>query len=1147
MTRVGREVHFIAEELVMTVLQIIVAVLVIACGLALPAGAAEAPPLLAEKPSATDVRLVSAAGAADIYVDAGDFAVARIAAGLLADDVERVTGQHPKVVNDAVALGKEAVLIGTLGKSPLIDRLATSGKLDASAVRGKWETFVIAVVENPMPGVDRALVIAGSDRRGTAYGALEISEQIGVSPWYWWADVTPTHRDTLAVAAAAHVVGPPSVKYRGIFINDEDWGLTPWAAKNLDKSLGNVGPKTYEKVFELLLRLKANYLWPAMHPVSTEFGQIDENIKLADEWGIVMGASHAEPMNRNNVHWNAENRGPWRYDTNKSAVDAYWEEWAKKRGPYEAVWSVGMRGIHDSGMQGPRDIGEQVQILQNAIAGQRKLLGQHVGPPADVPQAFMPYKEALAQYQAGLKLPEDVTLVWCDDNYGFIRQLSTPAEQTRGGGAGVYYHISYLGVPKPYLWINSTPPALIWAEMSKAVAYGADRIWVVNVGDIKPGEIGIEFWTKLAWKTDRYGPDAQRTFLREWAGRDFPEAGADEVAAVLDDYYRLAFQRKPELMDGGIFSVVNYGEAEDRLAAYRSLLARTEALAAKVPPAKQDAFFETVLYPMRVAALVNEEYLAADLSRLAARQGRPAANDLARAAADAAVRLPVETDAYNHAVAGGKWDGMMTLGGMARTGEYSGWGQEWFMRQPAGDKITPAAETHLGVAVDGRATPLIDGKAQAAVATGHSVELPVDQAKPVGPWRRGRDGGTSFLSVPNGGGDALEPGRSTPLNFVVDVPTAGAYALLLRVNCDTDNDDSWFVRIDDGPVVTVNDLGNTRGWAWRRATAAAPLSAGRHRVSIANREDGGRLAAARLTTDADATLKDPTGGTEDAGAADELAPFSRGLHLTRGFDVFNPAVTPFAFTAKADRPWIALDKAAGTTDANDPRAGRVGVSVDWAQVPASAGTDLTGTVTVTAAGTTAVVKVAASSRPTGGSDFVESDGVVSMEAEHFTKSTPGKDGATWTAVPGLGRTGEAAMTVLPFTAPGATATADMPSLSYDVNLANGGDVTVLAYCLPTYPINVERGLRYAVAFDDQPPTVVDFAEGGGRSGEGTAEMLKRTARNVAVVHTTHTVPAGRHTLRLWMVDPGVIVDKLVIDAGGLKPSELGPPETRAAQ
>ena len=289
------------------------------------------------------VKLVLGNAAADIYVDAKDTKLTNIAAGLLADDVERVTGKKPRVLNDATQLGSDAVIVGSIGHSEVIDKLIAENKIDVADVRGKWETYKLQVVANPLPNVASALVIVGSDRRGSAYGVFTLSNEIGVSPWYWWAEVTPRHQDSLVVKPATIKDGPPSVKYRGIFINDEDWGLEPWAAKTFEPEQGNIGPKTYAKVFEMLLRLKANYIWPAMHPVSTEFGKIDRNITEADEWGIVMGASHPEAMNRNNVDWPKLNLGEWRYDTNRANVLAYWEEWAKKRGPYEAIWTVGMR------------------------------------------------------------------------------------------------------------------------------------------------------------------------------------------------------------------------------------------------------------------------------------------------------------------------------------------------------------------------------------------------------------------------------------------------------------------------------------------------------------------------------------------------------------------------------------------------------------------------------------------------------------------------------------------------------------------------------------------------------------------------------------------------------------------------------------
>ena len=1048
-----------------------------------------------------------------------------------------------RVKHDPAALGRRAVIVGTLGHSPLVDRLAANGKLDISAIKGKWESFVLQTVANPLPNVASALVIAGSDRRGTAYGALELSEQVGVGPWVWWADVAPTHRDALSLKAGTFVVGPPSVKYRGIFINDEDWGLQPWAAKTFDPKFGNIGPKTYEKLFELLLRLKANYLWPAMHPVSTEFGTVDENSKLADRWGIVMGASHAEPMNRNNVHWNGENRGEWRYDTNKARIDQYWEEWAKKRGLYEAVWSVGMRGIHDSGMIGPRDIHERVAILQNAIAGQRSLLAKYVNPDVTkVPQAFMPYKEALAQYQAGLKLPADITLVWCDDNYGFIRQLGTPAEQKRSGGSGVYYHVSYLGRPKPYLWIDTTPPALIWQQMTTAAEFGADRVWVLNVGDLKGCELGMEFWTKLAWKTDRWGPDAQKQFLREWAARDFGEPFAADIAALMGEFYQLGFQRKPELMETDAFSATSYSEARDRLAAYRKLLDRADKASEQLPAEKRDGFYELVLYPVQVAAKTNEAFLAADLSRLAASQLRPAANQYADEAKAAHAAIERDTDHYNNSLVGGKWRDVMTLTGMKATGEYARWGPEWFIQWPAGETVAPSNRRNLGIAIDGRATPLIAG-----VDPADAYEADLDWSPAEGrvppPWRAVGEGESRAVVVPNGPGNTLDPRRATPLKFNFTVKRPGAYHLFAKLAVPTQDDDSFFVRLDGGPWATWNDIAPTDALAWREQGTHA-LSAGRHTLEIANREDGAGLGRVRLTPRpaADRPADSPYGAPSDQLPTFADTPGRRSV----GLRLFHADGTPVeGATVKADAPWVKV------ADVR-PSAKSVGnerpydVSVDWRQAPKGYG-PLTATLAVAADGETQSLKVRAVRVPTDGS-FAQIDGAVSIEAEHFNRSAKGGP-AGWVVIPGLGRTGPGAVTVRPATVPSLTTPeairAAAPSLSYDVNLSAAGEVAVRAYCLPTHPLTADRRLRFAVSFDDQPPAVVDFAESGGRSGEGTAEWLKRTTRNIAVVETKHRLAApGRHTLHLWMADPGVVVDKLVIDAGGALPSALGPPETR---
>jgi hypothetical protein len=656
---------------------------------ATPVPARGAELMIAHRNSAGAVKLVLGSTMADIYVDARDARVANIAADLLSQDVERVTGRKPRVLNDPAKLRADAVIVGTIGSSTLIDMLIASNKVHVADIKGQWETYKLQVVDKPLPNVTRALVILGSDRRGTAYGVFALSEAIGVSPWYWWADVTPMHQDALVIQSAAIKDGPPSVKYRGIFINDEDWGLQPWAAKTFEPDFKNIGPKTYAKIFELMLRLKLNYIWPAMHNCTIEFGKIDANIRMADEWGIVAGASHPEGMNRNNVDWPKLKMGEWRFDTNSNNIIAFWEEWVRKRGPFEAVWTIGMRGVHDSPMlPANADIATKVRLLEAALDAQRDLLKKYVNPDIEkVAQVFCPYKEALEQYRAGLKVPEDVILCWTEDNYGYIRQLSDPTEQKRKGGSGVYYHISYLGSPYSYVWINTTPPALIWEEMTKAYAYGADKLWALNVGDIKPGEVGIQFWAKLGWNINSYKRENLPAFLIDWATAIFGKEKAASIAAILDQYYRLGFARKPESLhrNPAAFSAANYHEAEQRLAEYRKLMADADEMAAKLPEGRRDAYFELVSYPVRMAALTNEAFIGANLSRFYAGQQNALANTYAVRVEEAVAQIETETAYYNNKLAGGKWRNIMTARGVNADG---GYGFRW----PQGTKLAGWSE-----------------------------------------------------------------------------------------------------------------------------------------------------------------------------------------------------------------------------------------------------------------------------------------------------------------------------------------------------------------------------------------------------------------------------------------------------------------------
>ncbi|MGC3989038.1 MAG: glycosyl hydrolase 115 family protein [Chthoniobacteraceae bacterium] len=579
--------------------------LVLSCSilLSLLAGVgADAFTLTDQVKTASDFPLVVQGRAAQVVVDAADAQVVQVAAGLFAGDVERVSGVKP-VVGKAVSAKTPVIIAGTLGKSVLVDQLAAAGKLkDLAKLKGGWETTLWQIVEQPFPGVAQALVIVGSDRRGTAYGLMDLSAKIGVSPWCWWADVPAQPHSALVIQVPAPETDAPAVKYRGIFINDEDWGLNQWAAKTFDPEFKNIGPKTYDKVFELMLRLRLNYIWPAMHACSAEFGSQPENIALADKYGIVAGASHCEAMLFNNVHWDKATQGPWNYRTNREAIHSTWENNVKSRSTEEAVWTLGIRGIHDAPMETPpKDTAGKLELLTTILRDQRALLDQYVtkqyGPVA---QCFVPYKEVLPVYDAGLQVPDDVTIVWVDDNFGYLRRLGAPADRKRSGGAGVYWHISYFGSPHSYTWINTTPPALMWEELYKAWENDARRLWVLNVGDIKPMEIGIDYYAKLAWNPEAAGPDSQPRFLREFAAAHFGEKLAQPIAELLGEFYRLGTIRKPELMERAWALALPEPVAAQLQGDYSRLLQTEQKIAAAIPAESRDAYFEMVGFPARV-------------------------------------------------------------------------------------------------------------------------------------------------------------------------------------------------------------------------------------------------------------------------------------------------------------------------------------------------------------------------------------------------------------------------------------------------------------------------------------------------------------------------------------------------------------------
>ena len=621
--------------------------------------------------------LASPRQTAAILSDASDAAVVKRAAELFAADVEAVTGRRPQVTSATGETGP-AVIVGTVGGSALIRRLSEAGKIDTAPLEGAWERYLIQTVANPLPGIRKALVIAGSDRRGAAYGLFTLSELIGVSPWYWWADVPVKKHAALHVDAPPTYSQTPSVRYRGIFLNDEDWGLTPWASQTFEPERGNIGPRTYAKVCELLLRLKANYLAPAMHPVSTSFNQIPENKLVADTFAIVMGSTHCEPLLLNTAsEWDTQTMGPWNYDKDKEGINRVLTQRVRENSPYENVYTLALRGLHDGAMSTTLPMHEKVRMLQQALLDQRQILAENIDRPVEtVPQAFTPYKEVLEIYSNGLELPDDVTIVWPDDNYGYMKRLSGVREQRRTGRSGVYYHVSYLGVPHSYLWFSTTPPSLMYEELRKAYDTTADRLWLLNCGDLKGSEMQVSLFLDMAWDIGRFTADNVVTYPARWLAGIFGEAYYDRLEAMTREHLRLAFPRKPEYMGWGYhwnrfdhnceqltdtdFSFTNYDEAPRRLEAYRKLGARAEALLHEIGDEARPAFYQLVYYPLRGAELMNRMTLGGQRNRWYARQGRAATNAVRDEVQRCYDSLQVITRGYN-SLLGGKWNHMMSM------------------------------------------------------------------------------------------------------------------------------------------------------------------------------------------------------------------------------------------------------------------------------------------------------------------------------------------------------------------------------------------------------------------------------------------------------------------------------------------------------
>jgi len=605
---------------------------------------------------------------ANICISEEDYKGIFYAAKAFTKDVELVTDAKPLLVYKPE--GDYIVIAGSMGKNPWIDRLEKEGKINLDGIRGKWETYVLETLENPFDGIKKALIIAGSDKRGTIYGIYKLSEMIGVSAWVWWADSYPVKRDELLIADGRIESKEPSVRYRGIFINDEEPCFGGWCYEKF----GGVNSKMYAHVFELILRLKGNFLWPAMWGKSINIDD-PESPRLADEYGVVLGTSHHEPMMRAQKEWTVfgdqyGGHANWDYRKNRDGLYRFWEDRIKENKDYEKIITVGMRGDGDEAMIKDGKIDEIIALYEQIIADQREIIAKHINPDVTrVPQVWCLYKEVEDFFNAGIKVPDDITLMFCDDNFGNVRHLPVGEIRNRKGGFGMYYHFDYVGGPYSYKWINNMPLQKIWEQMTMAYDYGVRRIWIVNVGDLKPMEFPIEYFLDLAYDIEKWGQinkTYEYTYL--WAKKEFGEEYAKDIAKILSKYTKFNGRRKPENLFPDVLHPVNYDEGDRVVKEYEEIAALAEDIYKRIPDRKKDSYFQLVLYPTKASYLMYKLHVYTAKNHLFAKQGKNMANYCARIVNDCFVQDLLLAHHYNNVMAGGKWKNMMIQGHIGQTG-----------------------------------------------------------------------------------------------------------------------------------------------------------------------------------------------------------------------------------------------------------------------------------------------------------------------------------------------------------------------------------------------------------------------------------------------------------------------------------------------
>ncbi len=580
----------------------------------------------------------------EIYMDTNDCRGVSYAANALVKDISKVSGSQATITSNR----KATILVGTIGHSAAIDQLVKQKRINGNLLKGKREKFIITVVDNQ-------LIIAGSDRRGTIYGIYELSQQMGVSPWYDWADVPVEHHDSIFVNKGIYTDGEPAVRYRGIFLNDEAPCLTSWVKNTYGTGYGD--HRFYQRVFELVLRLRGNMMWPAMWGWAF-YADDPENEKTADEMGVVMSTSHHEPMARNHQEY-ARNRkgwGPWNYQKNKANLQKFFREGIERMKGTEQIVTIGMRGDGDEAMSEEAD----TKLMTNIINDQRKIIADVTGRKAsETPQVWALYKEVLDYYDKGMKVPDDVTLLLCDDNWGNVRRVPNAKERKHKGGWGLYYHVDYVGAPRNSKMLNVTPVQNPWEQLTLAYENGIDRLWILNVGDLKPMEYPISQFMDMAWNPRKYDVNNITRHTRDWCAQQFGESQADEAARILNLICKYNGRCTPEMLDKNTYSLEN-GEWQEVVNQYLQLEADALRQYNSLPAAYHDAYRQIILFPIELMSNLHQMYFAQAQNHALYKQNNPKANIWADECERLFKRDSLICDVYNHKMSGGKWNGMMT-------------------------------------------------------------------------------------------------------------------------------------------------------------------------------------------------------------------------------------------------------------------------------------------------------------------------------------------------------------------------------------------------------------------------------------------------------------------------------------------------------